>query len=166
MDNTASITVETVEHAVEGVDTVVTVQDINIAPEVRRTALLADGVTIDPRGGARRGAGRPAGSTNKITYQDILSEIHRVHGKEFAQLLAEGYYGAIVANDRPVRQKYELMILNKVVADKTSIDITSQGESLTTRQAAFAAIISNIKEKHDAAQIRHQQEDAATKHPD
>ena len=86
------------------------------------------------QGGRRPGAGRKKGGTNKLTGEVLLKAIKTECGKSFEQLLAEGYHASIIACDMPVRQKYEQMILSKVVADKHEIDHTTLGQSL---HAAF-----------------------------
>jgi hypothetical protein len=74
--------------------------------------------------------GRPKGSTNKISGVSILESINQTTGKPFEQLLAEGYNQSILQQDKQLRQKYEQMILTKVVADKHEIDHTTLGESM------------------------------------
>jgi hypothetical protein len=81
-------------------------------------------------GGRRPGAGRKKGGTNKLTGEAILKAINKECGKPFEQLLAEGYHASVLAMDMPVRQKYEQMILSKVVADKHEIDHTTLGQSM------------------------------------
>ena len=81
-------------------------------------------------GGARPGAGRKKGTTNKISGSTILDAVKKETGKNFEVLLAQGYHDAILANDKPTRLQYEKMFLSKVVADKTEMDITSGGEQL------------------------------------
>lgn len=81
-------------------------------------------------GGARPGAGRKKGTTNKISGSTILDAVKKQTGKNFETLLAQGYHDAIMANDKPTRLQYEKMFLSKVVADKTEMDITSGGEQI------------------------------------
>jgi hypothetical protein len=82
-------------------------------------------------GGARPGAGRKKGQTNKLSGEKILDAVLSQCGKPFEVLLAEGYHMSILACDMPVRQNYEKMILSKVVADKHEIDHTTLGQALT-----------------------------------
>ena len=82
------------------------------------------------RGGVRPNSGRKPGTTNKISAVSILQAVQKECGKPFEQLLAEGYHQTIQDNDMMSRQKYEQMILSKVVADKHEIDHTTLGESL------------------------------------
>lgn len=81
------------------------------------------------RGGARPGAGRPAGSTNKVTAQALLSAIEQLD-KPFEQGLAEDYVRARLGDDRNLVQKYQAMIVNKCIADKTELDLTAAGQAI------------------------------------
>ena len=82
------------------------------------------------KGGAMKGAGRPKGSTNKVTSERILRQISLQMGKPFEQLLAEGYHASIIACDVTARLAYEKLILSKVIADKHELDVHSMGQSL------------------------------------
>jgi hypothetical protein len=99
-------------------------------------------------GGVRVGAGRPRGTTTKMNGQQILAAINAVIGKPFEVSLAEGYYDSIINQDRALRQRYEQLILNKVVADKVDMDVTTMGESLIERKQAFESILTTIGANH------------------
>lgn len=83
-------------------------------------------------GGKQEGAGRPKGSVSKLSAQRLLDQINKTCGKPFEQLVAEGYLDSILNGDAKTRQKYETVILGKVIADKTEIDHTSLGKAFTT----------------------------------
>ena len=80
-------------------------------------------------GGARPGAGRKKGVTQKLSAQTILAAIEQAD-KPFAEGFAEDYHAARMGDDKHLLQKYQSMILNKVIADKQEVDITTLGESL------------------------------------
>jgi hypothetical protein len=80
-------------------------------------------------GGVRPGAGRKKGSTQKLSAQTILAAIEQAD-KPFAEGFAEDYHNARMGDDKHLLQKYQSMILNKVVADKQEIDVTTLGQSL------------------------------------
>jgi hypothetical protein len=86
---------------------------------------------ISKRGGRLPGAGRPKGSTSKLTAANVLDQIKKTCGKPFEELLAEGYALTIIAADMPARQNYEKMILGKVIAEKHEIDHTTLGKAMT-----------------------------------
>lgn len=81
------------------------------------------------RGGARPGAGRKVGSTVKLSAADVLNEIARLD-VPFAEGLAEDYIRARRSGDMMVIQRYQQMLLAKVIADKTETDITSKGKQI------------------------------------
>jgi hypothetical protein len=81
------------------------------------------------RGGARPNSGRKPGSLQKLSGQDILSEIAK-RDVPFAVGLAEDYARARQSGDMHVIQRYQQMFLNKVVADKHETDITSNGKTI------------------------------------
>ena len=81
------------------------------------------------RGGARPGGGRKKGSTQKLSAQTILAAIEQAD-KPFAEGFAEDYHQARMGDDKHLLQKYQSMILNKVVADKQELDVTTLGQSL------------------------------------
>jgi hypothetical protein len=81
------------------------------------------------RGGARVGGGRKKGVTQKLSAQTILAAIEN-KDKPFAEGFAEDYHNARMGDDKHLLQKYQSMILNKVVADKQEIDHTTLGQSM------------------------------------
>ena len=95
-------------------------KEINTGPSV---------LPVKKRGGARVGGGRRKGSTQKLSAQTILAAIED-KDKPFAEGFAEDYHAARMGDDKHLLQKYQSMILNKVVADKQEIDVTTLGQSL------------------------------------
>jgi hypothetical protein len=95
-------------------------------------------------GGARAGAGRPKGSTNKITAQDLLDAAHKVNGKPFVVNLMEGYQQSIDERNNKVRVMYEKMILDKVIADRQHIEVVESEETLQAKRQAFAEALANL----------------------
>ena len=88
------------------------------------------------RGGAREGAGRPPGHTNKYSTQTMLAAIEATVGKPFSESMAEGYRNAIDDGDTKLRWAYEKMILDKVVADRVAVEV-SDGDTLEAKMEAF-----------------------------
>lgn len=81
------------------------------------------------RGGSRKGAGRKVGSTVKLSAADVLNEIAK-HDVPFAVGLAQDYVRARQSGDMNVIQRYQQMLLAKVIADKTETDVTSNGHTI------------------------------------
>ena len=90
------------------------------------------------------GAGRPRGSTNKLTIETVLISIENQCGRPFSDLLAEGYYRAITSDNDRLRFEYERMFMAKVVADKIDIDIADTTDVIAAKQAAFAEAIAHL----------------------
>ena len=86
------------------------------------------------RGGARKNSGRKKGATQKLSGISIMNDILQVTGKPFGQLIAEHYHQAALMGDWHAVRDYEKFILSKVIADKTAVDVTSNGQ---TMQVAF-----------------------------
>jgi len=96
------------------------------------------------RGGARPNAGRPAGSSNKISAQAILDSLDRHLGHPYADQLAMNYIDALQQGDRNIRASYDRLFLGKVVADKVEVDVNQSQDLITAKQAAFAEAIAQI----------------------
>jgi hypothetical protein len=92
----------------------------------------------------RIGAGRPKGSSSKITIDRLLDAIDIQCGKNFAELLAEGYHATILDNDKRLRLEYERMFLGKVVADRVSLDVNESEEAVAAKKLAFADAIKQL----------------------
>ena len=57
---------------------------------------------VSSRGGARKGAGRPKGTRNKITVQDLLEAIDTQTGQPYEVLLIQDFIAARQGNDNGV----------------------------------------------------------------
>jgi hypothetical protein len=82
------------------------------------------------RGGARIGAGRPKGSTNKITIIELMNSMENVMGMDYGARFAINYQSAIDRGDWGLVKEYDKAILPKLVADKLETDITSNGQTM------------------------------------
>lgn len=85
-------------------------------------------VKAPSRGGARQGAGRPKGSTTKITLEGLLDELGKAAGVPYEQQLAQNYNQALLRGDWATVRDYDKAFLTKIVADKTAVDHTTGGE--------------------------------------
>ncbi len=81
------------------------------------------------RGGARKNSGRKKGSTQKLSGASILDAIASID-IPFEEGLALDYKRARDEGDLNVIQRYQTMILAKVVADKQELDVTSNGQTI------------------------------------
>jgi hypothetical protein len=98
---------------------------------------------VSSRGGARKGAGRPKGSVDKVTIAGLLDSIQTQSGRTYQEMLAEDFITAR-STDRNLAAKYHNLILNKVMATMNAVEITNSEDAITAKQAAFAEAIAQI----------------------
>lgn len=90
-------------------------------------------------------AGRPVGATGRITAGILLQSIAKYSdGISFTDLLADGYIQSIKKQDTQLRLAYERMFLNKVIADKHEVDVSSHEQVLEN-------IVTKLEEEYDHA---------------
>lgn len=100
------------------------------------------GMPVQPtRGGVRDGAGRPKGSTTKVTAKDLIEQAQATLGKPFIVSLMEGYQDSIVDNDRKSRVVYEKMILDKIATTMIEAEVTDSEATIDAKQAVFRAAL-------------------------
>ena len=87
-------------------------------------------------GGARPGAGRPKGSTNSVTVQGLLGAIDITAGRPYIELLAEDFVHAR-QNDRQLAQKYHHLIMSKVAATLSQVEVTDSEDTVAAKAEAF-----------------------------
>jgi hypothetical protein len=97
-------------------------------------------------GGARAGAGRPRGSTDKITARLILEQAEQTIGKPFLESLMEGYRDTILDGDRRNRVIYEKIIVDKVATTLLDVEVTESEDVVQAKREAFAAAIAQVIE--------------------
>ena len=95
-------------------------------------------------GGVRAGAGRPRGSGNKVTAQDLLDAAQQVVGKPFVISLVEGYKKSIDENNNKLRVMYEQIIIDKVVADRHQVEVEESEDTVAAKQEAFKTALAAI----------------------
>jgi hypothetical protein len=69
------------------------------------------------KGGKREGAGRPKGSSARLTAASLLRTIEEKTGHSFEELITQGYMESMEKNDKNLRIKYESLIMNKVMSN-------------------------------------------------
>jgi hypothetical protein len=89
------------------------------------------------RGGARVGAGRPKGSTNKITMESLIASLDGRLGKSYADQVADNYVTALGREDWNGVRDYDRFLLGKVVADKIEVETTEAEDAITAKTEAF-----------------------------
>ena len=101
-------------------------------------------------GGARSGAGRPKGSTGKITAQNLLDAATKIIGKPFEVSLLEGYRDSILNDDRRNRVIYEKMLLDKVSSTLVEAEVTTE-TAAEAKQQAFQEALAKLQALADKA---------------
>lgn len=96
------------------------------------------------RGGARKGGGRPKGSTTKIRIEDLMDNIEKIAGKTYGELLSMNYVEAIRRNDWNGVRDYDKAFMNKMIADKQEVTVQDGDDAVRAKQAAFAEAIAQI----------------------
>lgn len=96
------------------------------------------------RGGVRAGAGRPKGSTTKVTLDDLMSNIELAAGRTYGELLAHNYVSAIQRSDWNGVRDYDKAFMNKLLADKQEITAIDSTDAVAQKQAAFAEALAKI----------------------
>ena len=99
----------------------------------------------DNRGGARPGAGRPAGSKAQVTIENLLETLHvKTGGQHYEQLLIEDFLEARKTNDKQLVMKYHNLILNKVMNTLARIEVTDSAEAVELKKLAFADALAKL----------------------
>ena len=96
------------------------------------------------RGGARQGAGRPKGSTNKITMDGLLQSLEGQLGRNYSEQIAINYSAAISRSDWAGVRDYDRVLLGKVVADKTEVTTVESEEATVQKAEAFAEALRSL----------------------
>jgi hypothetical protein len=98
------------------------------------------------RGGAREGAGRPAGSRNKVdraTIQTVIEKLYDRTGQCYEDLLLEDFLLARTEN-AALAHKYHSLLANKLMPDLNAVELTDSEDTITAKQRAFAEAIAQI----------------------
>ena len=106
---------------------------------------------ISSRGGARAGAGRPKGSTDKLTARLLLETCQQVIGKPFEVSLLEGYRDTIVNGDARNRATYEKMLLDKVSSTLMEAEVTDETDSAAAKAIVFQEALAKLRALTDKA---------------
>lgn len=103
------------------------------------------------RGGAREGAGRPKGSGNKIKLEDLLADIETATNMPYTQRIALNYVEAIDRSDWARVENYDKAFLNKIVADRQTVEVVESEDAIEAKKAAFAEALSKLTGLSDDA---------------
>ena len=96
------------------------------------------------RGGARANAGRPKGSTERVTIDLILTSLEQHTGQTYAEVLAQDFHAARVIQDRGTVIKYHNLILNKVAPSLQAIEVTETEDGVAAKALAFQEALAKL----------------------
>ena len=99
---------------------------------------------VSSRGGVRKGAGRPKGTRNKVTVQDLLEAIETQSGNGYEELLVRDFLAARAGNDNHLVHKYHNLISGKILSTLATVEVTDSDDAVQAKQAAFAEAIAQI----------------------
>ena len=100
------------------------------------------------RGGARAGAGRPKGTTDRVTIAGLLGAIEDTNGQTYLEILAQDFAQAR-AHDKNLTQKYHHLILNKVAATLTNVEVTESDDAVAAKALAFQDALAKLTALHN-----------------
>jgi hypothetical protein len=82
------------------------------------------------RGGKREGAGRPKGSTNKISPQEFLDDFEKQSGQTLSKFIVGKIIEADNEGNKELVAKYSLGLAKYVIQDIQQVDVTTNGQTL------------------------------------
>ena len=100
------------------------------------------------RGGARANAGRPKGTTDRVTIAGLLGAIEDTNGASYLEILAQDFAVAR-QHDKNLTQKYHHLILNKVAATLTNVEVTETEDQVTAKALAFKEALAKLQALHE-----------------
>jgi hypothetical protein len=112
------------------------------------------------KGGRRPGAGRPKGSTNKITAVDFMDAYKKRFGVEYVEDVLNSFAAAnallqsagavgdsqAIIEALSMKHKYDTMVAKYLWKDVQEVDMTSNGETI---KGAFTFVPSELQDWKD-----------------
>jgi hypothetical protein len=96
-------------------------------------------------GGARKNAGRPRGSRNAVTIENLLEIVEKKSGGQpYESILVEDFLQARQNRDTQLTMKYHNLILNKVMNTLSRIEVKDSPDAVEAKQAAFAEALAKL----------------------
>jgi len=99
---------------------------------------------VSSRGGARPGAGRPRGGTNKLKMEDLLADLDAELGIPYSAQIARNYVESIDRKDWSGVRDYDKVFLGKIIADRQHVEVEDTTDALEQKKAAFAEALRDI----------------------
>jgi hypothetical protein len=95
-------------------------------------------------GGARSGAGRPKGSGNKVRLEDLMLDVELAANMPYTKRVAINYVSAITREDWARVENYDRAFLNKLVADKSEVEVNDSADGVAAKAQAFQDALAKL----------------------
>lgn len=95
-------------------------------------------------GGPRPGAGRPKGTGNKVRLEDLMMDVELAANMPYTKRLAINYVHAINREDWARVENYDRAFLNKLVSDKTEVEVVESADAVAAKTQAFQEALSKL----------------------
>ena len=95
------------------------------------------------RGGARSGAGRPKGTTDRVTIAGLLGAIENTCGQDYVTILAEDFAIAR-ASDRQLTAKYHNLLASKLMNSLQTVEMVTTETEAETKAAIFQEALAKL----------------------
>ena len=102
------------------------------------------------RGGPRANAGRPKGTTYRVTIAGLLAAIEDSTGKEYVDILAEDFAQAR-ATDRQLTAKYHNLLASKLMNSLQTVEMVTTETEAETKAAVFQEALAKLAALNDKA---------------
>lgn len=102
-------------------------------------------------GGARPGAGRKVGSGNKVRLEDLMMDVELAANMPYTKRVAINYVHAITREDWARVENYDRAFLNKLVSDKTEVEVISTETAAEAKAQAFQEALAKLTALNDKA---------------
>lgn len=96
------------------------------------------------RGGARANAGRPKGTTDRVTIAGLLAAIEDSTGQEYVDILAQDFAQAR-ATDRNLTAKYHHLLASKLMNSLQTVEVIENGSEAEAKQTAFQEALAKLQ---------------------
>lgn len=99
------------------------------------------------RGGFREGAGRPAGSKNKISKasaQTVVDILYDKTGQIYEELLVEDFLASRFNGDAQLSHKYHTLLASKLMPTLNDLVVEHTGDDLDQKRTAFLEALSHV----------------------
>ena len=108
------------------------------------------------RGGFREGAGRPAGSKNKLSKasaQTVVDILYDKTGMIYEELLVEDFLASRFNGDAQLSHKYHTLLASKLMPTLNDVTVEQVGDDVDQKHKAFLDAIAALREPKNELNI-------------